>query len=216
MVCPVFGDGWAFDAWCARTREYMDAYLEASIAGGGPLHLLADLLFTLICWQCLHHGFGSLHTSQFVGGLFARFAGISLGPDPQGTRQQDTKQHHHKTGHRKKSKQPTKKKKGFAAGMVHGIQIRRIRKMKKKGGQVLRVGKEKVTLIFDGMLFPIGCANIPHNKQPIEKCSLFIATKCSLFLATKCSLFLATKCSLFLATKCSLFMLFLATNARSS
>ena len=40
--------------------------------------------------------------------------------------------------------------------------------MKKKGGQILRVGKEKVTLIFDGMLFPIGCANIPHNKQPIE------------------------------------------------
>jgi hypothetical protein len=40
--------------------------------------------------------------------------------------------------------------------------------MKKKGGQILRVGKEKVTPIFDGMLFPIGCANIPHNKQPIE------------------------------------------------
>ena len=75
------------------------------MVGGGPLHLLVDLqyililsqdlLFTLICWQCLHHGFGNLHTSQFVGGLFARFAGISLGPDPQGTRQQDTKQHHH-------------------------------------------------------------------------------------------------------------------------
>jgi hypothetical protein len=57
----------------------------------------------------LHHGFGSLHTWQFVGGLFARFAGISLGPKPQDTRQQDTKQQHHKTGHRKKSKQPTKK-----------------------------------------------------------------------------------------------------------
>jgi hypothetical protein len=56
----------------------------------------------------LHHGFGNLHTSQFVGGLFARFAGISLGPDPQGTRQQDTKQHHHKTGRRKKSKQQKK------------------------------------------------------------------------------------------------------------
>lgn len=106
MVRPVFGDGWAFDAWCAQTRENMDAYLEASIAGGGsassfgrpPVHRLIlsqDLLFTLICWQCLHHGFGNLHTSQFVGGLFARFAGISLGPDPQGTRQQDTKQHHH-------------------------------------------------------------------------------------------------------------------------
>ena len=40
--------------------------------------------------------------------------------------------------------------------------------MKKKGGQILRVGKEKVTPIFDGMLFPIGCANIPYNKQPIE------------------------------------------------
>ena len=40
--------------------------------------------------------------------------------------------------------------------------------MKKKGGQILRVGKEKVTLNFDGMLFPIGCDNIPHNKQPIE------------------------------------------------
>ena len=137
MVRPVFGDGWAFDAWCAQTRENMDAYLEASIAGGGsassfgrpPVHRLIlsqDLLFTLICWQCLHHGFGNLHTSQFVGGLFARFAGISLGPDPQGTRQQDTKPHHHKTGHRKKSKQPTEKKKGFAAGIVHRIQIRRV------------------------------------------------------------------------------------------
>ena len=114
MVHPVFGDGWAFDAWCAQTRENMDAYLEASIAGGStssfgrpPVHRLIlsqDPLFTLICWQCLHHGFGNLHTSQFVGGLFARFAGISLGPDPQGTRQQDTKQHHHKTGRRKKSK----------------------------------------------------------------------------------------------------------------
>ena len=119
MVRPVFGDGWSFDAWCARTRENMDAYLEASIAGGGsassfgrpPVHRLIlsqDLLFTLICWQCLHHGFGNLHTSQFVGGLFARFAGIFLGPDPQGTRQQDTKQHHHKTGRRKKSKQQQK------------------------------------------------------------------------------------------------------------
>ena len=45
MVRPVFGDGWAFDAWCAQTRENMDAYLEASIAGGGPLHLLADLQY---------------------------------------------------------------------------------------------------------------------------------------------------------------------------
>ena len=84
----------------------------------------------------------------------------------------------------KKNKPTHQKKNGIAAGMVHGIQIRRvffsfffakswcyfrrIRKMKKKGGQILRVGKEKVILIFDGMLFPIGCANIPHNKQPIE------------------------------------------------
>ena len=30
------------------------------------------------------------------------------------------------------------------------------------------VGKEKVIPILYGMLFPIGCANIPHNKQPIE------------------------------------------------
>ena len=49
--------------------------------------------------------------------------------------------------------------------------------MKKKGGQILRVGKEKVTLIFDGMLFPIGCANIPHNKQPIEHVLKIIFSK---------------------------------------
>jgi hypothetical protein len=70
---------------------------------------LADLQFTLICWQCLHHGFGSLHTSQFVGGLFARFAGISIGPDPQYTRQQDTKQQQHKTGTEKNQNNPPKK-----------------------------------------------------------------------------------------------------------
>jgi hypothetical protein len=72
----------------------------------------------------LHHGFGNLHTSQFVGGLFARFAGISLGPDPQGTRQQDTKQHHHTGQAVEKIKK--KKNNGFAAGIVHGIQIRRV------------------------------------------------------------------------------------------
>jgi hypothetical protein len=59
------------------------------------------------------------------GGLFARFAGIFLGPEPQGTRQQDTKQHHHhKIGHRKKSKRANNNKKtGFAAGIVHTTQI---------------------------------------------------------------------------------------------
>ncbi len=40
--------------------------------------------------------------------------------------------------------------------------------MKKRGGQILMVGKEKVIPILYGMLFTIGCANIPHNKQPIE------------------------------------------------
>jgi hypothetical protein len=49
-----------------------------------------------------------------------------------------------------------------------GCNFRRIRKMKKKGGQKLMVGKEKVIPILYGMLFPIGCANIPYNKQPIE------------------------------------------------
>jgi hypothetical protein len=38
----------------------------------------------------------------------------------------------------------------------------------KKGGQNLRVGKEKVTLILYGMLFPKGSDNIPHDKWPIK------------------------------------------------
>ena len=40
--------------------------------------------------------------------------------------------------------------------------------MKKKRGQKLMVGQEKVIPTLYGMLFPIGCANIPYNKQPIE------------------------------------------------
>lgn len=87
---------------------------SASSFGRLPVHRLIlsqDLLFTLICWQCLHHGFGSLHTSQFVGGLFARFAGISLGPDPQDTRQQDIKQHTTRQATEKNKNNPPQKKK---------------------------------------------------------------------------------------------------------
>jgi hypothetical protein len=62
--------------------------------------LSQDILFTLICLQCLHHGFDSLHASQFVGFLFARFVGISLGPESQDTRHNTTQQHTtHKTTH---------------------------------------------------------------------------------------------------------------------